>query len=648
MARHGLPRESSPRACVLPVAGEGLDAMKTAKPGRTARIAALGLSLMLGLAPPVAAAPPGDDDLDETDDPRQPPAEPGYSSLNVTQPRGTRELQSALQRLAVNSTDLDALIDGGNAALLLGDPQAATGFFVRADELDPRNAQVKAGLGAALVKAENPREALRLFDEALALGLPESVIAADRGLAFDLVGNNDAAQADYLLALRRGGDDETIRRYALSLGIVGDRAAAEAQLDPLLRRSDPGAWRIRAFVLAINGDEDGAVAVANATMPARAAAAIAPYLRYLPRLTAAQQAAAAHFGRFPTSAEIGKEDPRNRRYAAAGGARPRGGRADAGLIPSGDPLGSGTDGRTAKPRRVDKKPRRRPGRDAAANTAAATPPGAPAQVSQPGANAAASVPLAAAPRPPAARPPAPPRLPTLRPIPKLAIPTRLAMAAAPPVLRLPPAVRPQPAGANAGIALQGPQIAPGSAEARPGFASLGAPSAASTLTSAPAPGPASTPALASASAPPSTPPAPRVSIASLVAAIPVPAEELKPDEDAVDLRTIKPARPAAPPPKKAEPPPPPKHPSRYWVQVAGGANRSTLAREWKRVTAGAPALFKGKQGWWTPLNQTNRILTGPFDSETAAQDFVNALAKEKLSGFTFTSAEGQEVTKLGG
>ncbi len=182
--------------------------------------------------------------------------ETGYSSLDVAQPKGTRELQNALQRLALYPGDIDALIDAGNAALLLQDPQAAIGFFARADEMSPGNGRVKAGLGSALLLNENPYEALRLFDEAKKLGVPDTVYAADRGLAYDLVGNSNAAQDDYELALRRGADDETIRRYALSLGISGDRAAAEAQLDPLLRKRDAAAWRTRAFVLAISGDPE--------------------------------------------------------------------------------------------------------------------------------------------------------------------------------------------------------------------------------------------------------------------------------------------------------------------------------------------------------------------------------------------------------
>ena len=177
---------------------------------------------------------------------------------------------------------------------------------------------------------------------------------------------------------------------------------------------------------------------------------------------------------------------------------------------------------------------------------------------------------------------------------------------------------------------------------------------------------------------PAEPEPERVSLASVIASIKVPPKELAPSADAVDITklTLVAKKPdVADAAKKAEEkkladkkaadkkaadkkaaeklaaakkPPPPKHPKRYWVQVAGGANRTDLSKEWKRLSVEAPAIFKGKQGWWTPLNATNRLLTGPFGSAGEAQAFVNTLAKNKLSGFSFTSPEGQEVTKLGG
>ena len=63
-----------------------------------------------------------------------------------------------------------------------------------------------------------------MFAEAVALGAPEAEIAADRGLAWDMLGDPARAQADYALALRREDDPEVRRRLALSLAISGQRA----------------------------------------------------------------------------------------------------------------------------------------------------------------------------------------------------------------------------------------------------------------------------------------------------------------------------------------------------------------------------------------------------------------------------------------
>ena len=87
-------------------------------------------------------------------------------------------------------------------------------------------------------------------------------------------------------------------------------------------------------------------------------------------------------------------------------------------------------------------------------------------------------------------------------------------------------------------------------------------------------------------------------------------------------------------------------PARIWVQVAGGANEGTLPKEWAKVRDKAPAAFKGKSGWTTPLRATNRVLAGPFKTNEEARAFVNALSKEGLSTFVFTSEAGQKITKL--
>lgn len=622
-----------------------------------ARIAALIISFSLaGGVPggvPLAVArdaatvqPVPDTDDDPYDDkPDTPVAERGYSSLEVTEAPGTRELQNALMRLAADSRNLDALIDAGNAALLLGDPQAALGFFARGDTIDPRNGRVKAGLGSALVRSKNPYEGLRLFGEATALGAPDTLVAADRGLAYALVGNVNAALDDYELALRRGGDDELVRRYALALGIAGDRAAAEAQLDPLLRKSDAAAWRVRAFVLAIDGDEDGAVKIARSTMPDRLASAIEPFLRSMDRLTPAQQAGAVQFGIFPKKADIGRDDPRNSQFASAGTARRRVARADAGLIPAGDALGTqagrGKKGKKPKP---DKSERRRPGRASETQLAAASAPPTPTPTPTP------------APKPnlqpkPETQPvpaPAPPSRPSPEP---QATSTAAPLFSAAPELR--ETARPQPGPAVPDNRADRPaarDVSPPMATG-PAFAGL-APTtapAASPKAMGPPISSQNEPVVPLAAQPEARPAEERISLASVISNLSVPEAERRRDPAAVDITRITPARPKPPEPEKKpdKKPEPPKNPSRHWVQVAGGANSDTLPREWKRLSAQAPDAFKGKQGWWTPLNRTNRLLAGPFESDDAAQDFVNQLAKADLAAFTFTSAEGQQVNKLG-
>ncbi|WP_404373989.1 SPOR domain-containing protein [Sphingomonas sp. MMS24-J45] len=72
-----------------------------------------------------------------------------------------------------------------------------------------------------------------------------------------------------------------------------------------------------------------------------------------------------------------------------------------------------------------------------------------------------------------------------------------------------------------------------------------------------------------------------------------------------------------------------------------------MPKQWAKVRTKSKA-FGSKGGWTTPLRATNRILTGPFKSESEAQSFVNTLAKDGLSGFVFVSDAGQKITKLAG
>lgn len=205
-------------------------------------------------------------------------------------------LASEIRLLAADPNNVQSLVRAGELALKLDDATAAATFFARAARIDPRNPRIKAGEGRLLVSAERPGEALRHFAEAESLGGDVRSFAADRALAYDLIGEQDRAQRDYRLALRAAENDETRRRYALSLGISGKRELALKEIEPLLRKSDRGAWRSRAFILAMGGDRPGAERIATTMMPAGMAQGLQPFFDLLPTLRPADRAFAVHFG----------------------------------------------------------------------------------------------------------------------------------------------------------------------------------------------------------------------------------------------------------------------------------------------------------------------------------------------------------------
>ena len=200
--------------------------------------------------------------------------------------------------LAESPRDFTALVSAGKAALQLGDAQAAAGFFWRAEELNPNSPLPKTGMGAALVATGDPNGALNYFARAQQLGASATSFGCDRGLAYDLLGNQVAAQTDYRAALAGVDRDEARRRLALSLAISGEKEQALTTLQPLLQRADPASWRVRALVLALGGDLTAAKAAIDSRMPG-AAARMDPFFRRLPALTSGQKAAAVHLGIFP-------------------------------------------------------------------------------------------------------------------------------------------------------------------------------------------------------------------------------------------------------------------------------------------------------------------------------------------------------------
>ena len=582
----------------------------------------------------------------------------------------SENLQDALRRIALDSNDSSALADAGLAALDMGDLRAAIGFLAKADQIYGSSGRVKAGLGRALLAEENPFGALRYFDDAVANGIAARDIAADRGLAYDLIGRNRDAQKDYELAIRYGRTDELIQRYAISLGISGDVDLAEAQLNPLLMKSDRDAWRNRAFIYAMNGRKKDADDIVEQTMERRMAKAIKPFFERMPKLTAAQKAAAVHFGHFPASENIGV-DVAAVQLASTMAARGGDG-ADAGLIPVGEALGANSD----RPRVLampDKSPRRRPGaadrrtpertktRRAKKNEIVRLPATElPAPSTSNSARAATLARAEPVPAPPANR---------TEPAPQGSLPepirtteTKADGRGASPGFATtlgtaePPVLVSQTVARKVEIAGRQPVV-----QNQPALRTATAPAATSGVDSRPATGAKadgpvnlvnfdlaqSRPASAQmAAADPGRRP-----LADIIRGIDIPEQETRSEVVPVNLDEIEPAKPqpkivAKPVEKAPAKPKEPVHPKRYWVQIATGANLNALKFDWRRMTKKQPDLFKSQKAWTSPWGQTRRMVVGPFDDFKAAKAFEADLRKGGGDGFAWASADGVEVNEL--
>lgn len=564
------------------------------------------------------------------------------AQIQSLRPSGAENLSRNLARLASNPRDVEALIGAGEAAVDMDDTRAAAGFFSRADAIQPNNGRVKAGLGRVALKAQNPAEALRLFDQATRLGFGEATLLADRGLARDMTGDQAGAQRDYQAALKHAPEDpDLIYRYAASLGISGQVDGAEKVLQPLLYKSDRAAWRYRAFILAMNNKQADARKIASQTLPAQLAAALVPYMEKMPYLTPAQKAAAVHFGHFPTTVgtSLAAVTPRAAptppfTQAPAATATPR---------PTPAPAPTPTPAPTPFPAPT---PAPRP--------ATPMPSGQTLQPSRPSfTTTPSSSQPSATPARPAPTSPAPPTFA------QTSTETRPAQVQGPPASFATTTARPA-------APLTAPTNPPGTATPAP--------------TSVPAAQPS---ALAPAPRPQPNPEATRT-LADIIHAIDVPASERQVSVAAVDLSEIEAlqaarraerqaaadkakkaataakekADAAAKAKAKAEADAKAKkaaeekarlaaNPSRNWVQVGTGADRGALAFTLKNLRRKYDDV-KPQDGWVASWGRTNRLLIGPFASFTRAKTVEAKLKSAGGDAFAWQSDAGEVVERLGG
>lgn len=601
-------------------------------------------------------------------------AHSGTANLTVAPPTPDADaLAEQMRILAHDPKNADALIKAGELTLKLGDPTAAAVLFSRAEAVRPNDGQLKADEAAVLVHMERPGEALRLFQQAVAMGANPANFAAERGLAYDLIGEQERAQRDYRTALAQNPDDaETMRRYALSLGISGERDKALEEIDPLVRKQDHAGWRDRAFILAMTGDPDKASKIAHGMLPAAMANGLDPFFRRLPDLTPVNRAFAVHFGEIaptpqrladarliPALPPLAREDhAREVAVARAQPAESRSERKAREKVERARQRQAQLAQRQAQVAQREQQQQlqfqlqrqselaaRGPADQSASNAHGASPP---RQV-------ASSGPVPAAPIVPSSSSAPPPPQPAPEKQAAAVIPpgpSRPAVAARP---SAEPAVQPATrvgqeddilkrimAGINVPQAENQVETTPARPAPAPARAAAPAADSRSAGTTAPA-------AKAAAEAK-------RLEAANLAAAKKASearaaakakaeaerkaaaAKKVAEEKKAADAKL---AREKAAKEKEER-----ANAARIWVQVAGGANARDLPKAWATVKGKAPDAFKGKQGWSTPLNATNRVLAGPFKSSESAQDFVNDLARKGVSAFLFTSAKGQKIDKL--
>ncbi|WP_224923469.1 tetratricopeptide repeat protein [Sphingomonas sp. R647] len=578
-------------------------------------------------------------------------------------------LAEQMRILATDPRNVPALLAAGELSARLNDPSAAAGFFARAQALAPGNPRVAAGQAMVMVRSERPGEALRLFALAERGGVAMEPYASDRGLAYDLIGAQPHAQREHRIAMARGADDETVRRFAYSLGISGRTDEAMKILDPLLRRSDRAAWRARAFILAMNGDAAGADRIA-ATMMGGVGTALAPFFRRLPSLTPADKAFAVHFGelrrtpsrvadaqvapplpfiapervaaappppRVPEAASTParperRVSARERRAQEAAAARQAAADAEAKRLADARAAQEAETQRRAEAARLAEQQRLEMERVAQAQRDAEARRVAEAEraaLAQREADARAAQERAV----------------------REAEARRAAEAATASVVTPPPATAPVEV-ARAPEPAPAPQPAPRPAAPRVGaedsviariMAGITIPAAELGVDPMPgrAPEPEAAPAPAPAPAPVAEAAKPKPEPVAKPAAKPVVTAKADPKAKIDPKAKTDPKAKAKPKidPAKAEP-------ARHWAQVAGGADVKALPKAWKAIVADAPAEFRGKQAWTTPLRFTNRLLVGPFKTPAAAQDFVNAIRKKGVSAFAWSSEAGQKIEKL--
>jgi Flp pilus assembly protein TadD len=136
-------------------------------------------------------------------------------------------------------------------------------------ELAPNDPELRRGLAIVLLSLGQPEPAVLQLEKALAQDHDDARLYSALGVARDLMGRHDLAQAAYLDGLRLAPKNAGLRNnYALSLALSGDYGAAASTLAEIAEDiGAPPRYRLNlALVYGLAGDDKKAAAIAHTTL----------------------------------------------------------------------------------------------------------------------------------------------------------------------------------------------------------------------------------------------------------------------------------------------------------------------------------------------------------------------------------------------
>jgi Flp pilus assembly protein TadD len=165
---------------------------------------------------------------------------------------------------ATSEEPLPAQLELAAANRKLGKTSDAIAILQQAEKKHPQDEALLMQLGYALIDANQPEEAVQLFDRLIALNPSNGMAYNGKGVAFDNAGNHLAAQELYQLALKHSPDAPSIQNnLAMSLILNNQVDQAIPLLESL--KSQPGSGKtVRqnlALAYGLKGEKDKALAL---------------------------------------------------------------------------------------------------------------------------------------------------------------------------------------------------------------------------------------------------------------------------------------------------------------------------------------------------------------------------------------------------